>query len=172
MDCFCGCGAKLRRDQLDLNLQASRIALELMAWDKARVAGRLGLPAADDAERVLERGAGCYRRLLVTLHGESSDYSLDEGEEWLRQSEAERGDRQYMTTKGGFLRPDRLLLTEEDHQRLDRAQPESSFSGRQGGADEDQVLVSRLERLGTLRAEGVLTDDEFAAAKARVLGSD
>ena len=33
-------------------------------------------------------------------------------------------------------------------------------------------LVSRLERLGTLHAEGVLTDMEFAAAKARVLGRD
>lgn len=30
--------------------------------------------------------------------------------------------------------------------------------------------VSELERLGKLKADGILTEDEFAAAKAKVLG--
>ena len=32
-------------------------------------------------------------------------------------------------------------------------------------------IVSQLERLGALRDSGVLTDDEFAAQKAKILGS-
>jgi len=35
-----------------------------------------------------------------------------------------------------------------------------------GGSD----MTAELERLATLRNQGVLTDDEFAAAKARLLG--
>jgi Short C-terminal domain len=31
-------------------------------------------------------------------------------------------------------------------------------------------MTAELERLATLRNQGVLTDDEFAAAKARLLG--
>ena len=34
------------------------------------------------------------------------------------------------------------------------------------GAD----MTAELERLATLRSQGVLTDDEFAAAKAKLLG--
>jgi hypothetical protein len=35
-----------------------------------------------------------------------------------------------------------------------------------GGAD----MTAELERLATLRSQGVLTDEEFAAAKAKLLG--
>jgi hypothetical protein len=35
-----------------------------------------------------------------------------------------------------------------------------------GGGD----MTAELERLATLRSQGVLTDDEFAAAKAKLLG--
>ena len=40
---------------------------------------------------------------------------------------------------------------------------------RQGQAQGDDDQVSRLERLATLHASGALTDEEFAAAKARIL---
>jgi Short C-terminal domain len=167
--CFCGCETKLRGNQIDLNLQASRLALELLAWDKARAAGRLGPPASDDAERQIERGAGCYQRLILTLHGEPSGYSLDEGEDWLHSSEVARRDRRYMTAKGGLFTANKLLLTEEDRESLDRVRPELSFTGKtesNRGGD----VVSQLERLGALRAEGMLSDAEFSAAKARILG--
>lgn len=36
-------------------------------------------------------------------------------------------------------------------------------------ADED--LISKLERLSQLRAQGVITEEEFAAAKAKILGA-
>ena len=38
------------------------------------------------------------------------------------------------------------------------------------GAASDDDLVGKLERLRALRADGTLDDDEFAAAKARLLG--
>lgn len=36
-----------------------------------------------------------------------------------------------------------------------------------GGND----MMAELERLGQLKANGILTDDEFAAAKAKILGT-
>jgi hypothetical protein len=39
-------------------------------------------------------------------------------------------------------------------------------------ADIDEVLVSQLERLGALHAAGSLSDEEFAAAKARILANE
>jgi len=169
MDCFCGCGRKVRRRQVDLNLQAGRIALELLAWDKARFEGRLGQPAADDGERILRRGAERYQRLLRTLHGETDDFKLAEGEAWLEESLAGRRDRQYMTKRGGILTRDKLLLTEEDCDRVDRRHPELSFSGGTEAPAGGDDPAGQLERLGALHAAGVLTDDEFSAAKSRVL---
>jgi hypothetical protein len=37
--------------------------------------------------------------------------------------------------------------------------------------DEEEARLARLERLASLRDKGVLTDEEFAAEKARLLGS-
>jgi Short C-terminal domain len=45
--------------------------------------------------------------------------------------------------------------------------PASAPSG-----DVDELLVSQLERLGSLHASGALTDDEFAVAKARILANE
>lgn len=36
-------------------------------------------------------------------------------------------------------------------------------------ADDD--VISKLERLGQLKAQGVITEEEFAAAKAKILGA-
>ena len=38
--------------------------------------------------------------------------------------------------------------------------------------DEDDVRLGRLEKLGALREQGILTEDEFAAEKARLLNRD
>jgi hypothetical protein len=170
MDCFCGCGKKLARRQVDANLQAGQIAVELLAWDKARSEGRLGSPAADDGERVLKRGADCYQRLLRGLHGEDAGYAVGEGEAWLAESERERLDRGYMTKRGNILTGgNKLLLTEEDLASLDRLHPERSFSADARAPEGGDGLSEELSRLGALHAEGVLTDEEFAAAKSCVL---
>lgn len=43
--------------------------------------------------------------------------------------------------------------------------------GGTGSAGAGDDLLAQLERLGSLRNAGVLTDDEFAAAKAKLLGA-
>ena len=47
------------------------------------------------------------------------------------------------------------------------AAPAPSAPPPPAGTDD---LINQLERLGQLRASGVLTEDEFAAQKARLLG--
>jgi Short C-terminal domain len=46
---------------------------------------------------------------------------------------------------------------------------QAARSGRPGGNGDGSDLASRLAKLQELRASGALTDEEFAAAKARVL---
>jgi hypothetical protein len=55
-----------------------------------------------------------------------------------------------------------MLEAEED-----KAQPTPPASGSAPAPQED--LIAQLERLGTLKAQGLLTDEEFAAAKAKLL---
>jgi hypothetical protein len=55
-----------------------------------------------------------------------------------------------------------MLEAEED-----KAQPAPPASGSAPAPQED--LIAQLERLGTLKAQGLLTDEEFAAAKAKLL---
>jgi hypothetical protein len=105
------------------------------------------------------------------MHGEREVFSLDESDRWLAQSRSEWRDREEMIDKGSFLRRPKLRLTEDDLGRLDRTHPERSFAGVQRaepGPDAD--IATQLERLGALRAEGVLTEEEFRDAKARVIG--
>ena len=186
MDCFCGCGTRIPRRLVDPNLLASRLALELMVWDKARAQHRLG-PEAPALESMISRGENAYERLLLMLHGEGREATVDEVEAWLEEAERERFGRAEMTDKGGLVRRPRLILGEEDYERLDRARPGRSFTGAEASTDhvtgeetpaepkpagmpEGADVAGQLERLRTLHAEGVLTDAEFAAAKARVIG--
>ncbi|MEO1058790.1 MAG: SHOCT domain-containing protein [Actinomycetota bacterium] len=46
-------------------------------------------------------------------------------------------------------------------------QPQQAAAPAAGGND----MMAELERLGQLKANGILTDEEFAAAKAKVLGT-
>ncbi|MBS1861473.1 MAG: SHOCT domain-containing protein [Actinobacteria bacterium] len=85
-------------------------------------------------------------------------------------------------TKKRFLSigPSAPSLSDHDMAQLDRRHPELSFTGQVATANADgrpptapaDHLVDRLERLRGLRAEGVLTEDEFAVAKARLLGRE
>lgn len=169
MECFCGCGTRLSRRQTALNMQAAEIAVELLAWDKARVAGYLDSSLGEDLE-LIERGAERYRRLLMALHGKEGVYELEEGEGWLKESIASRMKRSYMTKSGAFMRRAELILTDADRDRLDRLHPESSFSGTGGEAHGDGSAASQLERLEALHREGVLTETEFDAARERISG--
>lgn len=166
VDCFCGCETKLPARLVEANLLASRVALDLLAWDKVRAQGRLGA-AAVEGESLIARGEGSYGRLLLLLHGEGRTESVKEAEAWLAESFEQRARRAEMTDKGGLFTRPKLRLGEEDYEQLDRAHPGQSFSGRRPEAGGD--VAGQLERLGALHSEGVLTDEELAAAKARLL---
>jgi hypothetical protein len=183
MDCFCGCGTKVPRDLIELNIRGGEVAYELLAWDKYRTTGDREPADALETERLIDRGAACFGRILATVHGERETWSLGEGREWLEESRGRWLDRPEMTEKGSFLGGPKLRVTEEDLARLDRVHPDRSFSATVTPRETAPARVSRtgdttapdvagqLERLGTLRAEGVLTEEEFRAAKARVLGT-
>ena len=50
------------------------------------------------------------------------------------------------------------------------AQPAAAQSPPPPTAPAGDDLIASLERLGTLHSQGVLTDEEFGAAKAKLLG--
>ena len=154
----------------EVNLQAGQVALELLAWDKARAAHD---PALDSEaiDLLIARGADCYQRLLSTLHGETDgDSPLPGCQDWLQDSLRERMDRDDMTEKGSLFSRAKLRLSESDLERLDRARPDLSFSASASpGATSEADVAGQIERLGGLHARGLLTDQEFSAAKARVI---
>ncbi len=159
----------------DTNLRISEVALELLAWDKRRATGLMDPGDFVETERLIDRGANSHRRLLGALHEEFDGVSLVESEEWLVESRERWKDREEMTERGGFLRGRKLRLTKDDLARIDRVHPEASFSatspvpvevpGTLGDAGDP---AGQLQRLRSLRAEGILTEDEFRAAEARL----
>jgi hypothetical protein len=159
MECVCGCGREIAgTTQTDRNFVAATVALELLVWDKNRASPT---PGPEGREGLIARGADCYQRLLYALHEEGGgDPDADCGE-WLREAAEMRAERSDMSVKRflgrGGGQPN---LSEHDMAQLDRLHPEQSFTAR---ADD------KLERLRALHADGTLTDDEFAAARARLL---
>jgi hypothetical protein len=181
MECVCGCGRNLPKDSADQNYIAASVAIELLTWDKNRA---LPGPGPEGREGLIARGVDCYERLLYSLHGEGGGDPDPDCNAWLEESRAMRAHRSDMT-KRRFLGGDAPNVSREDMDRLDRRHPERSYTGgldpEQGaaatpepappnGPATDDDLVAQLERLRTLRDEDVLTDEEFAAAKARLLG--
>lgn len=149
------------------------MAWELLAWSKALSEAEPTAPDTLEIEQLIERGAACYQRLLSTVHGGGDRTGLEDSSEWLEESGSMWRTRSEMTEKGGILRGPKLRLVDSDLAMLDRVRPERSFQ-RPRPADREPAEapdgVSELERLGALRERGLLTDEEFRAAKARLLG--
>jgi hypothetical protein len=150
-----------------LHFVAASVALELLVWDKDRSLSEVGSPGR---EGLIARGAECYEMLLYSLHAEGAGDPDDRCRAWLAESAEMRQGRGDLTTKPLF-RTGRPKLSKEDLARLDRRSPQRSFTG-QAEAPIDLDLVGRLERLRAFRDEGVLSEEEFALAKARLLRSD
>jgi hypothetical protein len=157
----------------DTNLRISEVALELLAWDKRRTTGPMEPADFVETERLIDRGANSHRRLLGALHGEFDDVSLLESEEWLAESKGRWRDREEMTERNGFLRGPKLKLTKDDLARIDRVHPEQSFSASSlvsvDARGDTGDPAGQLQRLRSLRADGILTEEEFRAAEARLL---
>src|ERR1700761_4099575 len=175
MECVCGCGRDVPKKLAERNLLAAGVAVELLAWDKDRA---LPGPGSEGREGLIARGAECYEQLLYSLHGEGVGDPDKECTAWVRESTAMRAGRSDMT-KRRLLGGSAPNLSKEDMARLDRRDPERSFTGggktgasapAVGAGTADYDLVDQLERLRALRDDDVLTDEEFAAAKARLLG--
>jgi hypothetical protein len=174
MECVCGCGREVPKRQTERNFTAATVALELLAWDKNRLSPVSG---PEGREGLIARGADCYQRLLYAIHEEGSGDPDEDCAMWLTESATmrlerpEMNKRKFMGSKAGS--PD---LSEGEMERLDRRHPELTFSGHAAPAEQPRPaapgddLVGKLERLRTLRDDGVLTEDEFAAAKGRLLG--
>ncbi len=176
MECYCGCGRRVSRRLTDANLRIGEVTLELLAWDKRRSTSPMQPEDFVATERLIDRGANAHRRLLGALHEEFDGVSLDDSAEWLSESRTAWRDRDEMTERGGFLRGPKLRLTKDDFARLDRIHPEHSFSGGDptpvaipGAREEGADAAGQLQRLRSLRAEGILTEEEFRAAESRLL---
>lgn len=185
MECVCGCGRDLPKDAADRNYIAASVAVELLSWDKNRA---LPGPGPEGREGLIARGVEVYERLLYSLHGGGGADPNPDGEAWLRESQAMRAQRSDMT-KRRFLGGNAPNVSKEDMARIDRRHPDRSFTGaldaavretaatapasaESATATREDDLVARLERLRTLHHEGALTDEEFAAAKARLIERD
>lgn len=176
MECYCGCGRRVSRRLTDTNLRIGEVALELLAWDKRRATMPMQPAEFVETERLIDRGANSHRRLLGALHGELDEVSLADSTEWLTESRGSWRDRDEMTEGGRFLRGPKLRLTKDDLARIDRVHPEQSFSASSpapvavpGARDGAIDPAAQLQRLRSLRGEGILTEDEFRAAAARLL---
>jgi hypothetical protein len=181
MECVCGCGREIPKNLADRNFIAAGVAIELLTWDRNRA-----LPGAEPEGRegLIARGVECYEQLLYSLHGEGGGDPDPEADAWLEDARAMRAGRSDMT-KRRFFGASAPNVSKEDMDRLDRRHPERSFTGGTppqaqdereaptvATATTDDDLIAKLERLRVLRDDDVLTDEEFAAAKARLLAGD
>lgn len=68
---------------------------------------------------------------------------------------------------------DERISSLEANQAASQGPPQGAtqYQGTQAAAEPAPSMFDQLSRLTTLHDQGALTDDEFAAAKAKVLGS-
>lgn len=60
-----------------------------------------------------------------------------------------------------------------EQQQADASQPQQAYAAppSQPAAPTQDDMITQLQKLGELKAAGVLTEEEFAAQKAKILGS-
>jgi hypothetical protein len=125
VNCICGCGARLGRSQIDTNLLAGEIAVELVVWDQARAFGPAA--AGEEVAPLLAGGAPLYQRLLGAIHDDRrlGEAELEGTREWLESSRTARlrlGSRLAVPKK-------KIKLSDEEQARIDRLHPELTYSG-------------------------------------------
>jgi hypothetical protein len=61
-------------------------------------------------------------------------------------------------------------MAAQDAGAVENQQAQQAVPAQGGPASSEASMMDQLSRLSTLHQQGALTDDEFAAAKAKVLG--
>jgi len=59
-------------------------------------------------------------------------------------------------------------IAELEQQQMQQQQPMAAPPAPAGGGDD---MIAQLEKLGQLREQGILTEEEFAAQKQKLLGA-
>jgi hypothetical protein len=200
MECVCGCGRNISKELTDRNYTAANVAIELMVWDKNRAlpgagpAEREGLIArgVECYERLLyslhgegggDPDAECHAWLNESraLRADRSDMTkrrfFGGNAPNVSKEDMDRLDRRHpdqsFTGRREATGPPPMPSAGETGAPSDPAPAEDRAvppNGSTVATDDD--LVAQLERLRALRDEDVLTEAEFAAAKARLLGRD
>ena len=80
-------------------------------------------------------------------------------------------DRMVDAVKSANLGERASKLRLPEMRKPDAATAESEAPTAVTPTSEEDARLARLERLGSLHEKGILTDEEFAAEKARVLGN-
>jgi hypothetical protein len=65
---------------------------------------------------------------------------------------------------------ERAQYEQEQYEQQQYEQEQYEQQYEQPPAAQEDDVVSQLERLGALKAQGILTEEEFAAQKAKLLG--
>jgi hypothetical protein len=137
VECLCGCGAELDLRQVDANLLAAEVALELAVWDRARALGSSVEEAAVAAQ--IESGTPHYPELLRVAHGEAGAEPIEsDAKAWLESS---RAARKQISQVLPSVPKKRVNFSDAEIARVDRLHPERTFSGG-APARPDEALPS------------------------------
>ena len=91
----------------------------------------------------------------------------------VNRRQADKNAQAYARRRGP-QRPHRRSRSSMRRRRPSRSStlPRRRSSTRRGPAPaQEEDVITQLERLGALKAQGILTEEEFAAQKAKLLGS-
>ena len=70
-----------------------------------------------------------------------------------------------------FASRDAQIYADREQAYEEQAAPPQAAMPEQRTADSTEDKLDQLQKLGELKAQGVLTEDEFAAQKAKILGT-
>ena len=130
-DCTCGCGRKVPKRLMPINLKAFALMAELAEWDRFRF--NLKQEGLEDDEfssynSHIEEGALLYKRLLQMLHGELPYSAPREWKSWVKSSRKAR--RKMAKRYPGLIEGRiRVRIADESLADIDLLHPDHSFTG-------------------------------------------
>ena len=121
----------------------------------------------------LLRGMARTAVIAGTATAVSNNVSRRQGEHWARKQADEQAAYQQQYGQQQYAQPQYAAAPAEQPQYAAAPAPAAAApaAAAAGGADDMSATIAALKQLGDLHASGVLTDEEFAAQKAKLLGS-